>query len=305
VWDGKDVDTTQLIQNADSAMYEAKRRGKSSHVIFTASLQQQAVNRFALTQELRHALQAGELSMHYQPIVDLATTRVVGFEALMRWHHRERGMIPPSVFIALAEQSDLILELGAFAIATSISACAGWTSSGPGATPPFVTVNFSSRQFHDAHLIANIVDSLMTSQLAPERLVIEITESTTLFDVAETLEVIDRLSRMGIGVALDDFGTGYSSLSYLTLLHPRIIKIDRSFVSPSHESVHNDTLLQTIVSLGRKLNMVVLAEGIETKEQLARLQEIGCDLGQGFLFSPAVPACDVEKLITDASTSDD
>jgi EAL domain-containing protein (putative c-di-GMP-specific phosphodiesterase class I) len=138
----------------------------------------------------------------------------------------------------------------------------------------------------------------MNSGLDPARLIVEITESATLLDVAETLQVIDHLNRLGIGIALDDFGTGYSSLSYLTLLHPQVIKIDRSFVSPSHESVHNDTLLQTIVSLGQKLNMTVLAEGIETKQQLDRLRELGCDLGQGFLFAPAVPRSEVDALIT-------
>jgi EAL domain-containing protein (putative c-di-GMP-specific phosphodiesterase class I) len=137
----------------------------------------------------------------------------------------------------------------------------------------------------------------MKSSLDPKRLIIEITESATLLDVAETLQVIEHLNRIGIGIALDDFGTGYSSLSYLTLLHPRIIKIDRSFVSPTHENIHNDTLLQTIVSLGRKLNMTVLAEGIETHGQLERLRELGCDLGQGFLFSRAVPLDDVGDII--------
>jgi EAL domain-containing protein (putative c-di-GMP-specific phosphodiesterase class I) len=268
-------------------------------------LQQQAVNRFALTQELRQALHGGELSMHYQPIMDLSTTHVVGFEALMRWQHPERGAVPPNVFIALAEQSDLILELGTFAIREAVAACATWSSSPLSGEKPFVTVNFSSRQFHDPTMVSTIVDSLMSSGIGPERLVMEITESTTLLDVAETLQVIDQLNRLGIGIALDDFGTGYSSLSYLTLLRPKIIKIDQSFVSPAHESVHNDTLLQTIGSLGRKLNMTVLAEGIETKPQLNRLQELGCDLGQGYLFSPAVAAQQVQGFIDLPSGHDD
>jgi diguanylate cyclase (GGDEF)-like protein/PAS domain S-box-containing protein len=297
VWDGKETEYSQIIQNADSAMYEAKRRGKGNHVIFTANLQQQAVNRFALTQELRHAIQAGEISMHFQPIMELPSSEIVGFEALMRWQHPERGMVPPNVFIALAEQSDLILELGAFALNEAVKAAATWGPTNASGHLPFVTVNFSSRQFHDVDLKAMVVDALMKSSLDPKRLIIEITESATLLDVAETLQVIEHLNRIGIGIALDDFGTGYSSLSYLTLLHPRIIKIDRSFVSPTHENIHNDTLLQTIVSLGRKLNMTVLAEGIETHGQLERLRELGCDLGQGFLFSRAVPLDDVGDII--------
>jgi len=296
VWDGSDTEYTQIIQNADSAMYEAKRRGKGNYVIFTAKLQQQAINRFALTQELRQAIHGGELSMYFQPILELATGDVVGFEALMRWQHPQRGFVPPSVFIALAEQSDLILDLGSFALNESVRAASMWSPT-PSGRLPFVTVNFSTRQFHDSELMTNVVDALMVSGLDPKRLIIEITEGVTLLDVAETLHVIDQLHRLEIGIALDDFGTGYSSLSYLTLLHPTIIKIDRSFVSPTNENAHNDTLLQTIVSLGRKLNMTVLAEGIETKQQLGRLRELGCDLGQGFLFSPAVALPEVQALM--------
>jgi diguanylate cyclase (GGDEF)-like protein/PAS domain S-box-containing protein len=296
-WDGAMADYTQVIQNADSAMYEAKRRGKGHHVLFTPNLQQQAVSRFALTQELRHALQAGELSMFYQPIMQLDTNEVVGFEALMRWHHPERGLVPPSVFITLAEQSDLILELGAFALREAVNAASSWKPTGEGRDSSYVTVNFSSRQFHDSDLMSMIGSSLVASGLAPDRLIVEITESVTLLDVAETLSVIEHLHRLGVGVALDDFGTGYSSLSYLALLHPKIIKIDRSFVSPARENFRNDTLLETIVSLGQKLDMTVLAEGIETGEQLKRLCSLGCDLGQGFYFLPAIPAHEVDDLL--------
>jgi diguanylate cyclase (GGDEF)-like protein/PAS domain S-box-containing protein len=297
IWDGKSVDHSEIVRNADSAMYEAKRRGKGHYAIFTPALQQQAVSRFALTQELRQALSNGELSMHYQPIVNLATSRVVGFEALMRWQHPERGAVPPNVFISLAEQSDLIFELGALALRESVATASQWTSTDPAIPPPFVTVNFSSRQFHDTELVPAVVTALMTSGLDPKRLVIEITESTTLLEVAETLSVFEQLNRLGIDIALDDFGTGYSSLSYLTLLHPKIIKIDRSFVSPPRASIQNDTLLETIVSLGQKLNMTVLAEGIETEPQLQRLRELGCDLGQGYLFSRAVPKEEALQLV--------
>jgi len=297
IWDAETVDHSEIVRNADSAMYEAKRRGKGHHVLFTPSLQQQAVSRFALTQELRQALSNGELSMHYQPIVNLANAQVVGFEALMRWQHPERGAVPPNVFIALAEQSDLIFELGALALRESVATASEWSSARSDRASPFITVNFSSRQFRDSDLVPAVVSALMTSGLDPERLIIEITESTTLLDVAETLSVIEELNHLGIGIALDDFGTGYSSLSYLTLLHPKIIKIDQSFVSPPRASLQNDTLLETIVSLGQKLNMTVLAEGIETEGQLQRLRELGCDLGQGFLFSRALPREEAQGLV--------
>jgi Amt family ammonium transporter len=294
VWDGTTSDASNIVQHADTAMYEAKRRGKGDYVIFSPTMEQHSVSRFALAQELRHALSAGELSMHYQPILDLASGEVRGFEALMRWQHPERGSVPPSVFIPLAEQSDLILELGAFALRESVAQASTWGPSGAHRAGPFVTVNLSARQFHDPELLRVIDAALHSSNLSPERLVVEITESVTLVDVAETLSVIEHLGRQGIGVALDDFGTGYSSLSYLALLHPAILKIDRAFVSPSDESAQNDTLLEMIVALGQRLKMIVLAEGVETDRQHDRLRELGCDLAQGFLFSPAVPASEVE-----------
>lgn len=297
VWDESSVDCTEMIQEADVALDEAKREGERHYVVFTPGMHRQAASRFVLTQELREALGAGELSMYYQPIVDLTTTEVVGFEALMRWRHPERGWVSPNVFIPLAEQSELIVELGSFALREAVEVASGWERVGALTSRPYVTVNFSALQFHNPRLVSMIEEALLASGLEPERLIIEITESVALLDVAETLGVMEHLSRLGIGLALDDFGTGYSSLSYLTLLQPRIIKIDRSFVSPTHESVHNETLLEAIVSLGHKLGMTVLAEGIETQAQFARLRHVGCELGQGYLFSPAVPAIDATAMV--------
>ncbi len=293
VWDATCTDCTELIQNADVAMYEAKSRAKGHHVVFAPGMRQQATSRFTLIQELRGALHAGELAMHYQPIVSLTTTEVVGFEALMRWQHPERGWVPPDLFIPLAERSELILELGSFALHEAVAAACTWQRTSASARALYVTVNLSARQFHDPGLVPMIEGVLHSSGLAPRDLIIEITESVALYDIAETLSVLEHLNELGIGIALDDFGTGYSSLSYLVLLHPRIIKIDRSFVSPAHESARNDTLLETIVSLGQKLNAIVLTEGIETKTQLGRLRDLDCELGQGYLFSPAVPVSEV------------
>jgi diguanylate cyclase (GGDEF)-like protein/PAS domain S-box-containing protein len=297
VRDATSTDYTEFIQDADVAMYEAKREGKGRHVVFTPAMREQATSRFALLQELRHALQVGEISMHYQPIVDLATTEVVGFEALMRWRHPERGWVPPNVFIPLAEMSELILELGFFALREAVSAASSWERTGTQTRRPYVTVNLSAHQFHDPGLVSMIEGVLGTSGLVPESLIIEITESVTLLDVAETLGVIEHLNRLGVSIALDDFGTGYTSLSYLALLHPRIIKIDQSFVSPPQESARNDTLLETIISLGHKLDVTLLAEGIETPAQLERLRHLRCELGQGYLFSPAVPADEVAAML--------
>ncbi|MHB8379489.1 MAG: sensor domain-containing protein [Acidimicrobiales bacterium] len=298
VWDKTSKSTTEVVQNADVALYEAKRQGKGHLVVYSSGMHQQAVGRFTLAQELERALAANELSMHYQPIVNLSTNDVVGFEALMRWRQSNKGQIPPNIFIPLAEESDLILELGFFALHEAVTQASKWSQRGRDSVQPFVTVNLSAHQFHDLGLVPMIEGALQSSGLAPENLILEITESVTLHNVAETMSVMERLIHLGIGFALDDFGTGYSSLSYLALLRPRIIKIDQSFVSPASESIRNDTLLEAIVTLGNKLNMTMIAEGVETQAQLERLRVLGCDLGQGYFFSPAVPAEAVAAMLS-------
>jgi diguanylate cyclase (GGDEF)-like protein/PAS domain S-box-containing protein len=297
IFDGTRPDDSELIQDADMAMYEARREGTGKYVVFSPAMREQATSRYALLQELRHALKTGEVSMHYQPIVDLMTTEIVGFEALMRWQHAEKGWVPPDVFIPLAEQSELIIELGSFALRQAVNAASSWERTGSQARWPYVTVNLSARQFHDPDLISMTEDILRTSGLAPERLIFEITESLAVLNVPDALSVIEEFHRLGIGIALDDFGTGFSSLSYLVLLNPRIIKIDRYFVSPLNESVQNEMLLESIVSLGNKLHMTMLAEGIETSAQLEQLRHFNCGLGQGYLFSPAVPAREVAAML--------
>jgi diguanylate cyclase (GGDEF)-like protein/PAS domain S-box-containing protein len=301
VWDATVSERSDFVQDADVALYEAKREGKKRFVLFTPTMHQQAVSRFTLVQELRQALHADELVMHYQPIFDLATTRIVGFESLMRWHHPTRGWVPPNVFIPASEQSELILELGHFALRTAVAAAAAWEKSTRAAKDLYITVNLSARQFHDPGLVPMIEQVLTENGLARERLVIEITESVTLLNVTETMIVMEQLSRLGISFALDDFGTGFSSLSYLALLQPKIIKVDQSFVSPSIERARNKVLLEAIISLGHKLNMTMLAEGIETPAQLERLRNVGCELGQGFLWSPAVADEDVPALLARSS----
>jgi diguanylate cyclase (GGDEF)-like protein/PAS domain S-box-containing protein len=297
VWDKSSSGPAEIIQQADVALYEAKRRGPGHHTVFTPSMQQEAVSRFTLVQELRRALQGNEISMHYQPIVDLASNVIVGFEALMRWQHPERGWIAPGEFIPIAENSDLIFDLGSFALSEAVAAASTWTSPNGRFEKPYVTVNASARQFHDPRLVKVVEETLAAGGLESGRLIIEITESIALLDAAETLGTIEDLNHLGVGIALDDFGTGFSSLSYLASINPRIIKIDQSFVSPSAASAKNDMLLETIISLGNKLNMTMLAEGVETRGQLERLHQLGCKLGQGYLFSPAVPADAVAALL--------
>ena len=297
VWDGESPDNVELIQHADAAMYEAKRQGHGHIALFTPRMGHAAFSRFSLIQELRHALVCGDLAMHYQPIIDLTSDAIVGFEALMRWHHPERGWIPPDVFIPLAEQSDLILDLGSFALKTAMTAASTWEVTDPTAGFPYVTVNLSAHQFHDPGLVPLIQQELKRTGIEPERLILEVTESVALVDIAETLDIMEELNSLKIRIALDDFGTGYSSLSYLTALNPKIIKIDQSFVRPKHDKKRSDTLLEAIVTLGNKLNMTVLAEGIETAAQLDRLHNLDCALGQGFFWSPAVPVDEVLSML--------
>ncbi len=297
VSDGAEDNWSELLRSADVALYQAKRQDNDRLAVFTPDMAERASTGFELLQDLRRALPLGELAMHYQAIVDLATSRVVGFEALMRWHHLERGWVPPSLFIPLAEKSELIFDLGSFALREATTAAAAWHGAYGTASQPYVSVNLSVRQFHDPKLLSTVRGVLAATGLPPKRLVLEITESVALVDVATTARVIEVLADLGVAIALDDFGTGYSSLSYLTMLAPSVIKIDRSFVSPAQMSPPGELLLETIVSLGKKLDMTVLAEGIETPEQLERLRHLGCDLGQGYFFSPAVPAGEVAALL--------
>jgi EAL domain-containing protein (putative c-di-GMP-specific phosphodiesterase class I) len=218
----------------------------------------------------------------------------------MRWEHPQRGFVGPDVFIPLAEQSDIILKLGAFALREATNVASSWTANEFGAFP-YVSVNLSVQQLHDPDLLTMIDTALRDSHLSPARLVLEITETSALFDVIETLNVLGELRLKGIDIALDDFGTGYSSLSYLVQLDPNVIKIDGSFVNSSMDSGPNELLLESIIALSHKLNVTLLAEGIETERQRKKLIGLGCRFGQGHLYSRAVSARDVAELL-DATT---
>jgi diguanylate cyclase (GGDEF)-like protein/PAS domain S-box-containing protein len=303
VHDFNDMDNTELLQNADTALYEAKRQGKGRCVLFTSEMHDQASGRLELLRDLRRALPAKEISMHYQPLVELVTEEIVGFEALMRWRHPTIGPVPPDLFIPLAEQSDLIIELGSFALDEAIAAAASWPPIAGGVRLAYVSVNLSARQFHDPALLSRIEGALACSGLAPQRLVLEITESVALANIARTTSVLEYLKSLGVGLALDDFGTGYSSLSYLTRLRPDLMKIDSSFVGITRDIIDNQVLLEAIIALAHRLDLTVIAEGIETTGQFEYLRRLGCEFGQGFLFSPAVPADEVKGMLARAPWS--
>jgi len=280
-----------LVRDADSAMHQAKRLEKGRSVIFSRALHEVQRSRFALEQDLHQALRRNELAMHYQPVVDLVQGGVVGFEALMRWRHPERGWVSPDIFIPLAEQSDLIIELGAFAMTTALDDLARWSAAVGPDLPLGVSVNLSARQMHDPGLIGVLKALLAETGVAGDRLVLEVTETAALSNVESSQRLVEEAAELGVRFALDDFGTGYSSFSYLALLRPDFIKIDRSFVSDAANSSYDAGLLEAIVALGHGLGITVLAEGIETHEQADRLRRLRCELAQGFLFArPMVPA---------------
>lgn len=285
-----------VLELADTAMYEAKRTGKGRRVVFDPAFYESAVERFELAQDLGPALERGELAMHYQPLVDLRSGVVVGFEALMRWSHPSRGPVSPELFIAIAEQSGLIFDLGAFALREATKAVMCWTALEPGPAP-YVAVNLSTRQLRNESLVAQVEQALTTSGVAPERLVLEVTETAAVGDLEAAAVTIKGLGELGVAVAIDDFGTGYSSLSYLPSLAPQIIKIDRSFVDGADQSPERISVLEGVISLGHRLSATIVAEGIETEEERACLAGLGCEVGQGFLFSPAVPASAVPALL--------
>ncbi len=286
----------ELLQAADTAMYESKRQGKARYVVYTADMGERVATSFRLVQDLAPAITNGGLSMRYQPVVNLENGQIVGWEALMRWLHPDRGWIPPETFIPLAEQNDLILKLDQFAFTQSLAQAATWPPSPFEGGLPYLAINLSARHFHDPGLLPMIENTLQYYDFPPQRLVIEITESVALVDSDATRRAIMHLDDLGIALALDDFGTGYSSLSYLAKLHPKIIKIDRSFVSPAVKGSYLQRTLEAIISLCHGLQIDAIAEGIETPGQLNELRSIGCGFGQGFLFSHAIPANEIDRI---------
>ncbi len=296
IWDGTTSLDTPIIEEADLALYEAKRLGRGRYAVFSPALRQHSMGRFEQLQELRRALSDGQIIMHYQPIVDAAGSRVVGFEALMRWNHPTRGVVGPAEFLALAETSDLIRDLGAFALTEATRTAATWTD----ADAPYVTVNLSSRQFYDDDLVSVVDAALRASGLAAPRLVLEVAERVALQDPNRSAAIIAALAALRVGVAIDQFGSGLSSLAYLMNLQLQFVKIDQSFVRPSHGIGYNEALVSFIVALGEQHGISVVAEGVETLDQFDRLRDAGCTLSQGFLFSRAVSADDATSMLHEA-----
>jgi EAL domain-containing protein (putative c-di-GMP-specific phosphodiesterase class I) len=276
----------ELLLASDVSMYEAKARGRGRVRTFSADLRQDAERRLAVETGLRSALLADQLVLHYQPVISLATGRVVGAEALVRWQHPEQGLLAPEHFIPVAETTGLILPLGSWVLTRACADAASWDGVLEGLE---VAVNLSTRQLTQSDVVSQVTDALEASGLDPSRLLLEVTESAMMEDAEAAGEALDALAGLGVRVAVDDFGTGYSSLLYLRRYPISVLKVDRAFVVGVARNPSDHAICASVVSLGQAVDALTIAEGVETLDQLAALESMGCHRAQGFLWSPGVP----------------
>jgi len=274
-----------LLQSAAIALHHVKASGRGRFKVFTPRMLKSAVERMTLEQELRMGLEKGQFEVHYQPIWDLTNAHMVGFEALARWRHPERGLVGPGSFITLAEETGIILDLGRVVLAQACADLARWRGSDPSARKLFVAVNLSSKQFSEFSLVEQVQGILARTGLPPDRLKLEITESTIMVNAESALVMLRRLKALGVQISIDDFGTGYSSLSYLQRFPVDTLKVDRSFVGRLGLDPENQEIVRAIVALAHSLGLDVVAEGVEEGSQAALLRSIGCECVQGFFFS--------------------
>ena len=284
-----------LLKNADYAMYQAKEYGRNNFKFYEKSLNLAAIERFSLENDLVKALERDEFLLYYQPQVDLATQKIIGAEALIRWLHPHKGLLKPGKFIQLAEDSGLIIKINKWLIETICRQNNEWVKAGVG--PLRISFNLSGYQLSTQHLVQIIRENLRKNDLDPKYLEVEITESVLMQDSHDTVSILEQIKDMHIKIALDDFGTGYSSLSYLTSFNVHTIKIDRSFIMGCTLKKNHLVIVKAIIAMGNSLGMKVVAEGIETSEQLELMKKMGVQEGQGYLFKPPVPPEDFFLLL--------
>ena len=291
--DGTDAET--LMKKADFAMYHAKETGRDSYQFFKSEMNVQAIERQSLEGSLRHAIERQELLLYYQPKINLATGGMTGVEALIRWHHPQRGLVPPGQFIAIAEECGLIVPIGRWVLSEACRQARAWQVAG---LPPMcVAINISSVELRAPGFASGVRAILRETGLEPRYLELELTETFLMQDSRSTAEVLKELKEIGVLLALDDFGTGYSSLSYLKRFPIDAVKIDQSFVRDLTTDPDDAGIVTAVIAMGRSLHMRVVAEGVETREQLEILQEHGCPQGQGYYFSRPVPAVEFRQLL--------
>lgn len=295
VYPGDGLDAETLVKNADTAMYHAKEAGRHNYRFFKQEMNVKAVERQSIEENLRRALERREFTLHYQPKIDLRTGTITGAEALLRWTHRTRGNIPPAQFIPVAEDSGLIIPIGAWVMREACAQAKAWADAGlPAVT---MAVNVSALQFRKDAFLDEISATLMETGLDPRLLELEVTESILMERAELTVSILQTMREKGVLVSVDDFGTGYSSLSYLRKLPLDALKIDQSFVRQMTTHPGDTTIVSAIISMGKSLKLRVIAEGVETAEELAFLKTQDCDEAQGFFFSQAVPAAEFARLL--------
>jgi EAL domain-containing protein (putative c-di-GMP-specific phosphodiesterase class I) len=277
-------------------MYSAKMNGAGATALYRPSMHAAVVARLELEASLRRAIDLNQFVLHYQPIVELHTGRVQGVEALVRWNHPERGLVPPDAFIPIAEETGLIVRMGAWVLAESMRQVCAWTHLNQG-TQLTLNVNISARQLQRPELVDEVRQSLTASGLDPRRLMLEITETTLMLDTETVVERLASLKELGLRIAIDDFGTGYSSLGYLRRFPIDVLKIDRAFVKDLGRGKEEGAVAAAIMTLCETLHLEAIAEGIESQPQVDELRAVGCVVGQGFLFSKPLDATAIETLL--------
>jgi diguanylate cyclase (GGDEF)-like protein len=291
-----EIEGEEALRNADVAMYLAKDSGKSAIAVYEPHLHTEVLERLQLRADLQKAIRSNELLLHYQPTIDLTDGAIVGFEALVRWQHPERGMMPPGLFIPMAEQSGLIVPLGSWVLREACFAAASLTADG---APLRMSVNVAAQQLVQPGFVDEVRRVLADSGLAPDRLVLEITESVVLQGMDQVVPRLTALRELGIRIAIDDFGTGYSSLSYLRNLPVDVLKVDKAFIDRVTLDSQDAALTEAIIAMSSRMNLTTVAEGVEDSGQAAWLSGVHCDYGQGFLWSKPVALDQARLLLAD------
>jgi EAL domain-containing protein (putative c-di-GMP-specific phosphodiesterase class I) len=286
-----------LLRDADIAMYRAKELGRNRYVIFNTAMRMHVVQHLEMEKDLRYAIEHEQLEVHYQPIADMNTQRVIGFEALVRWHHPQKGLLQPSEFIPFAEETGLIIPMGAWVLRQACRQMRQWQLRYPSDPPLTVSVNLSNKQFSQPDLFEQVETALRESSLPPASLQLEITESVIMENAELTIATLERLAAMGVKIHIDDFGTGYSSLAYLHLLPIQAIKIDRSFISGQSPAANGMEIAKTIINLAHDLNIDAIAEGVETETQWQSLHNWRCEYAQGYLIAQVLAPHQAEQIL--------
>jgi diguanylate cyclase (GGDEF)-like protein len=297
--DSADADAQTLIRDADAAMYRAKERGRGRYELFDEVLRHRVLVRLRTESELRRALERDELRIHYQPVVDLREDRIAAVEALVRWEHPRRGLLEPVEFIGVAEDTGLIVPLGDVVLTKACRDVADWQRRFNSAQPPLtLCVNASARQIADTAFPARVAEIARRSGLAAGSLTVEITESVLMEEAHAPVTVLARMREYGLGLMLDDFGTGYAGLSYLKRFPLDVLKIDRSFIAGLGTDEEDSAIVAAVIGMARTLGLTVVAEGVEHRQQVGQLLDLGCDRAQGFLFARPIPAHFIEPMMT-------